>query len=349
VFARAVVSGQANLHICGMQLNDAQVIFCETFDTPFPNTNRSGQLNGTLWGVSRVDGNGIGFWHASTLDGCNGPQPASPDATDVVICNGQLRESVNDGGSVVTLAMYPKQPFDFANRTGTVAFDITNDTSGSHGAWPEFWITDKPVPAPFMHGGPCDFCSLPRHGLGIRLDASGGDCPNGWRAGSAVVVRDYMPEDRGLFDPDTTGMQIRQMGCATLSSGANGAMNHVELRVSQNQVDIYASDAGSRTLKLINRITNANLTLTKGLIWISYCHYNADKSGVPHSIHTFTWDNVAFDGPATYRDLSFDVLDKLTPVQPNVLDLGWTATPSAPANLQTLPMTTQNISGATSA
>ena len=74
---------------------------------------------------------------------------------------------------VTTLAMYPKQPFDFAGRTGTVAFDVTNDTSGTHGTWPEFWLTDQPVPAPFTHGSPvCDFCSVPRNGLGIRFGAA---------------------------------------------------------------------------------------------------------------------------------------------------------------------------------
>ncbi|MEQ1384020.1 hypothetical protein ABLW58_25550, partial [Salmonella enterica] len=77
---------------------------------------------------------------------------------DVIICNGQLREASNDNnsgafeaGTVTVLAMYPKQPFDFAGRTGTVSFDVSNDTAGTHAAWPEFWLTDLPIPAPFNH------------------------------------------------------------------------------------------------------------------------------------------------------------------------------------------------------
>src|SRR5215471_13237591 len=31
--------------------------FCETFDQPAGTGNRSGDLNGTLWGVSRITGN----------------------------------------------------------------------------------------------------------------------------------------------------------------------------------------------------------------------------------------------------------------------------------------------------
>ena len=78
--------------------------------------------------------------------------------------------------------MYPKQPFDFAGRTGTVSFDVSNDTQGTHAAWPEFWITDTPVPAPFNHFN--SWLSLPKNGLGIRFAANGeigshGICPNG--------------------------------------------------------------------------------------------------------------------------------------------------------------------------
>jgi hypothetical protein len=342
---------------CGMQTNQSPAVFCETFDQPSPVFNRSGQLNGTLWGVSRLLGGGTGVvvFNSSTLTGCAGPQAASPvGATDVIICNGQLRESVDDNYDVSVLAMYPKQPFDFANRTGTVAFDVSNDTTGTHGAWPEFWITDQPVPAPASHLVPCDTCSIPRNGLGIRFAANNGVCPNGWRADSAVISRNYVPEDHGIYDNNTTGFQIQETGCASLSTGPNGGLNHVEIRVSQNQIDVYASDAGSTTLHHINTITNANLSFTRGLVWMVDFHYNANKACEQDPSlaclknHTFTWDNLAFDGPATYRDLSFDVLDNTTPLGGGLIKVGWDTTPSSPANLTTLPMTAQNIAAAKS-
>jgi hypothetical protein len=346
-----ILSGQGGN--CGMQLNQASVVFCETFDQPSPVTNRSGQLNGTLWGVSRLAG-GNNTWINSTLDGCNGPQPASPiGATDVIICNGQLRESVDDNHDVTVLAIYPKQPFDFANRTGTVSFDVSNDTTGNHGAWPEFWISDQPVPAPSAHLIPCDLCSAPRNGFGIRFAADRGSCPGGWRADGAVISRNYVLEDRSIFENNTTGMQIRETGCASLSSGPNGGLNHVEIRVSQNQIDVYASDAGSRTLHHINTITNANLSFTRGLIWIQDAHYNATKAfdanpSLPNQRnHTYAWDNVAFDGPPTYRDLSHDVLDNNVALGGGVFQIGWDTTPATPANLTTLPMTSQTIATAT--
>ncbi len=349
----SVVSGQSNP--CGMQLNQQAVIFCDTFDFAHPVTNRAGQMDGVLWGVSRVAGGGL-TWRDSTIDACNGAQPASAvGATDVIICNGRLRQSHHDNNDVTAMAMYPKQPFDWNGRTGTVSFDVTNDTTGTHGAWPEFWITDLPTPAPTSHLIPCDTCTFSRHALGIRFAADRGSCGNGWRADSAVVVRNWVVEDRSIFESNTSGMQIRERGCASLSSGPNGGLNHVEIRISQNNIDVYASDAGSTTLKLINSITNANLPFSKGLIWIGDYHYNAVKAhtqdpSVPDQTnHTYTWDNVAFDGPPTYRDLSFDVLDRTTPNAAGVYKIGWETTPSAPANLTTLPMTTQNIAASTNA
>jgi hypothetical protein len=120
---------------------------------------------------------------------------------------------------------------------------------------------------------------------------------------------------------------------------------------------VYASDPGSKNLKLINTIRNANLSFNKGLIWIGDYHYNAEKAHtqdptVPDQTnHTYTWDNVAFDGPPTYRDLSFDVLDRAQPdsMEAGLWRIGWETTPATPANLTTLPMTAQNIAAASTA
>ena len=146
-----------------MQLG-GPVIFCETFDAPAGIGNRSGDLNGNVWGVSRAMGSSVNFgqsdynlWNSTLLQKCDGTTPRVVAPHDIIICNGQLREAVNDNnsgafdaGDVSSLAMYPKQPFDFAGRTGTVSFDVSNDTAGSHAAWPEFWLSDLPVPDPFQ-------------------------------------------------------------------------------------------------------------------------------------------------------------------------------------------------------
>ena len=116
---------------CGMQLGSA-VSFCETFDNKNPGIpSRTGELDPNVWGVSRATGNefwsSVQGWAATTqLETCNGTTTSAPP-NDIIICNGQLRQATNDnhGGRRRYVAMYPKQPFDFAGRTGTVSFDVS--------------------------------------------------------------------------------------------------------------------------------------------------------------------------------------------------------------------------------
>ena len=145
--------------------------FCATFDRPAGIGNRSGQLDGVVWGVSRQ----LGFFNLgqhqydaavrSLQIAGSCPRTTVTVESDIEVCDGKLNEVVNDNpdvtvvnqdtmsddGTVTSLAMYPKQPFDFAGRTGRVVFDVSDDSGGSHAAWPEFWITGAPAPDPFAH------------------------------------------------------------------------------------------------------------------------------------------------------------------------------------------------------
>jgi hypothetical protein len=275
-----------------------------------------------------------------------------------MICNGQLREATNDNGMVTTLAMYPKQPFDFEGRTGTISFDVSDDSHGTHSAWPEFWITNLPVPTPFSHFD--SWQALPQHGLGIRFAASVpaggyGSCPNGrnldkrrWTIDSAVIVRNYVMDDTRGLGGVRTKMAVTRLDCVTAPPDNSGITNHIELKVSRDQIDVYATDAGvapsPATLKHIAVISNANLSFARGLIWLEDVHYNADKGesglNVPsQKQHTFVWDNVAFDGPFTYRDFSYDALDadQLNSAT-NTLNLGKVSLPNETASWNVLNM-----------
>ena len=115
----------------------ATAALCETFDQPAGIGNRSGDLNGTLWGVSRQLGavnSGQGQWYdvSPTIRQKCGQSIQVLPPNDVAICNGRLVEAQSDQGGVTSLAMYPKQPFDIAGRTGTIAFDVSDDSHGSH-------------------------------------------------------------------------------------------------------------------------------------------------------------------------------------------------------------------------
>lgn len=322
---------------CGNMLGGA-VTFCETFDAPAGIAGtRAGDLNPNVWGVSRQIASGTNFgqgqynmWNATQIVMCDGTTPTVNAPSDIVICNGQLREASddnNDGGfddgTVTSLAMYPKQPFDFAGRTGTVSFDVSND-AGPHGAWPEFWLSDTPAPDPFNHFD--SWQSVTANGIGIRFDnvapiGQGGECGNNNNltklrvtVDSAAVVRNYVLDDTLGYGPGIVKMQ--PLDCVIESTGP-GQFNHFELRISASQIDVYGTDAGvaatTATLRHIAVITNVGATFTRGLIWLEDVHYNGDKILDPtrasQRVHTFSWDNVAFDGPFTDRDFSYDAPD----------------------------------------
>jgi hypothetical protein len=293
--------------------------FCDTFDAPAGNGNRSGQMNGTVWGSSRWTGNeNIGSsandWAMAQLSTCGSTALVNPPS-DLQICNGQLVDTVNDGGTVVSLAMYPKQPFDFAGRTGTIVFDVSNDSQGSHAAWPELWIADQPVADPFTHEGSDN---LPRNGFGIRFaGCTNNVCADGKAevgVDSAIMVNNYVGNDsffQGTLEVDSLGVVLQSM--------QPGQLNHYEVQVSQNQIDVYATNAFTGPLNLTNTplvhiatIPNANLNFSRGFIYIEDVHYNADKFNTQR-LHSFTWDNVGFDGPILPRDLAFDVPDNDVP------------------------------------
>src|SRR5262249_22725404 len=153
-----------------------------------------------------------------------------------------------------------------------------------------------------------------------------------------------------------TGLAVNILDCVTEDpAGPDGGFNHVEFRISQNKIEVYATDAGTTSpLKHIADVVNTNLSFTKGVIWIDDVHYNADKGPMDRPSqrnHTFAWDNIAFDGPLLARDLSFDVLDSMVPLNEGTggVLLGWDSTPMKPVALTTLPMTAANISAASGA
>ena len=62
-----------------------------------------------------------------------------------------------------------------------------------------------------------------------------------------------------------TKMAVKQLDCVVSPPDNSGITNHVELKISQNQIDIYATDAGvapsPAKLKRIAVVTDANLSL----------------------------------------------------------------------------------------
>ncbi len=336
------------------------VAFCDTFDAPAGTGNRSGQLNGAVWGVSRAGGSqNVGGpadgWFPTQVQACGQTVAAAPP-NDVRICNGHLVESTTDGGDVTTLAMYPKQPFDIAGRTGTVSFDVSDNSQGIHAAWPELWYTDKPVSAPFTHEA--SWQAFPQNGVGVRFARAcpagqgplcGPNCPGGNTSpvvsvDSAVVVNNYVGND------SFTNGNLQVIGDSCVKEPTQpGQLNHFELRISQQQIDVYGTDAGTTSpLKHLATIPHANLTLTKGLIWLEDVHYNGNKFN-SQGTNTFAWDNVGFDGPVHAQDRTLDVLDNNTTNSDGSINLGWAIPPSGSRTLSTVSADQTSLTNANAA
>ena len=286
--------------------------FCETFDSPAGGGTRTGDLDPVLWGVSRLGNINPGQQVANDIAGVSmvgcGTTALSFSPADVRICDGQIFEAVNDGAMAANLDMYPKQPFDFSGRTGRVTFDVSADSDGSHGAWPEFLITDKPVPGARVSIS----AGIPpgaANEVGFSLDG----CTAG--PGGSTGVGTVFVTKNGAYSE----VNFSSTGC--VKKGSARSMNHFEVRISQDHLEVWGTDPGSTTLKQVAVADNIGLPFGKGLVWLNDVHYNARKSVEPCECgtqfdHTLTWDNLGFDGPKTYRDLGFDVPDADVPGDP---------------------------------
>jgi hypothetical protein len=91
-----------------------------------------------------------------------------------------------------------------------------------------------------------------------------------------------------------------------------GVMNKLQFKLSENRVEVWASDAGSTELK---RIAEADVALgfSRGYVHISHVHYNAHKAEVT-SYQSYQWARAAFDGPQLRTPRAYEIMDPLTPI-----------------------------------
>src|SRR5262249_51982172 len=144
--------------------------------------------------------------------------------------------------------------------------------------------------------------SIGQNAIGFALDGCNSATTTG--VGGVFLSQNYVYSEPAYSTPACIA---KPQGCPDTR-----AMNHIEARISTSQMEVWGSDAGSTVMKELAVVPNLNLNFTKGLVWLSDSHYNAKKAVEPCECgdqvrHTFQWDNLGFDGPKTYRDLSFDV------------------------------------------
>ena len=294
----------------------AGTAYCETFETgPITPDGRSGELDEGSISAARLaplnmgEGDQINWIGPATISGCrDGVGPTVLPPQDTLICppNAQV-----DSGHLLTAVAAQnyglnsfriRQPFDFADRTGSVVFDADLSMPNGLFGWASVEITDEPIPAPSFTNyerGP-----LPRNAIEIHFDLD--RCAGKSGVGHALTYLDYavteLKNELGEFPP-----------CI---STRKESLNRAQIRLSSTSVEVYASDFSEDGLSFPEPqlIFSAPVALdfTRGWVHFTARNHATRKYGHGDS-WTIRWDNIGFDGPTLSTHREYELPDANTP------------------------------------
>ncbi len=297
----------------------AQPAFCETFEAgpaPMHDRGRGNELSRSRFSVTRYEpslstGNGQAFWvWQAELGQMQGePETCRDDVPELLL---PTKDTLvcEPGGAIGTRYLFSavgaqnygsnalrlRQPFDFAARTGRIAFDAdvyNNFLLGYHSVV----ISADPSPTPSwdINGrGP-----NPREGVMIILAGAGIDVHQ---------VSDY-------------AMTVLPGEPGTLP-GVRGRLAHVEIRLSQQQIEILTSQPsldGITFGPLVSRrsvVFPQPLRFTRGYVsLLGHNHatwkYAMSFGNLPRPMRSWNtyWDNIGFDGPVIDTTREYEIPD----------------------------------------
>lgn len=330
--------------------------FCDNFsEGPYRGglANRGGDLDPTKWSFSRLtegENAGQGAYFAyppAVAQFCQTKLPGVLPDRDSFMCNGtngtdttfrgtepmHWMSTINDGGNYVENSARALQPFDFAGRTGTVAFAVDAVTRGPHSFWPDVVLTDQPAPG--VHENKPGVDSRPRNGVEIDFNAgcgglsgtagSGGSALsdfNGSTIGQVAMFSNYVERDLSPPWP----------WAGTCATTGRDDPNLILLRVSQTSLDVYMADKAvqmmgadgkmmmsfptPRLMLHLDQSSGFSLPFTRGYVSFQQAHYNGAKFN-GESTMTYHWHDLGFDGPVLPPQRAYEVPDANTPVTMN--------------------------------
>jgi hypothetical protein len=299
---------------CGL----ASPAFCDTFEQGPQPGGRSGELDARSWSVLRAVPSlhpdlESGYEIQPALlpecrEGLSGSR-ALPD-DDTVVCEATATIPTRHFLGAVAAQNYGlntyrlRRPFDFAGRTGTIALDVDLSGGGLFG-WPAIALSEDPSPAPsydFPERG-----SGARNGVQIEFNVGFCSTPNTVLP-SFFSSRDYV-ETAHEFSWDCDQNHV---------TTARDALNHVEIRVSESRIEVWASDASPDGVTFTNfqRIGVLELALpfTRGYVSLITRNHATLKYWSGASWWT-RWDNVGFDGPVIGGTREYSAPEPLTPTE----------------------------------
>jgi hypothetical protein len=190
--------------------------FCDTFDQgPSATRGRAGDLNPLYWSVGRLAPQDLATAPVPTCKASlNLSSVYPPD--DTQICDGvsgrspQLMTAVAMHNYGMNSYMI-RQPFDFANRTGRIAFDVDAVSVNFLASFISVDITEDPVPAPtFTEFGNFEHGPLPRSGIMIKFSEN---CLGGHiTVGNVLTYANYAST---ILSPTFTVTPFTTPGCPT--------------------------------------------------------------------------------------------------------------------------------------
>ena len=172
-------------------------------------------------------------------------------------------------------------------------------------------ITEDPLTAPtFREFGNYEHGVFPRNALMIKFSDN---CLTQGTAISAGKVMVYTNYQGAIIQPTFVAQPGSTPSCL---STRTQFLNHFEIRLSQQQLEIYGSDYSpddGQTFPNLRRIyaANINLPFTRGYVHLAARNHASKKYGHGPD-HIYHWDNVGFDGPAIAGPRIYEIPDNTT-------------------------------------
>jgi hypothetical protein len=302
--------------------------FCDTFDAPATLRGRAGDLDVRRWSAARGNpqlptGNGNALAAGpATIGPCRADLPTQvfPDQ-DTLVCDPNDAIASNHLLVAVGAQNYGqisyriRQPFDFADRTGTIAFDAEGWMLSGLLGWISVEITEDAAPLPsFSIGGEGQMNdeggAVPRNALEIQFQSGCAGQPGTVAVRFVDVITEYVDE---LFMP-------QDGACVT---GAQGKLNHFEITVSQTRVEVWATPFSEDGIEFDAPVllygVDVSLPFSRGWVHltthnhatIKYSHDDTYGATAMMDAWITRWDNVGFDGPVVATTREVEVGDSL--------------------------------------
>lgn len=336
--------------------------FCETFDAPAQQQGRAGELDSLKWSGARQSpqaptGGGLAIAViAGDIPSCRSGLPAKafPDQ-DTLICDPNPAIKSNHLLTACASQNYGqnsyriRQPFDFSGRAGKVVFDAEGFNQQLLG-WVSVEISEDPTPGPsFALGTPGtandEGSVVPRNAVEIQFEqpCGGQGSPPAVGVGNIITIANYQQTEHAPSDPV----------CMTTQQGS---LNHFEVNVSQNRVEVYgtnaSTDGSSFDAPTLMYASDVQLPFTRGYVSITTHNHATRKYSANNALTDWVarWDNVGFDGPVlSYRE--YEIPDSLVattaPFSNNepVTDIAYLVADAAGAPKDTLHFKGVNLDG----